>query len=234
MQQPPMILNVQQNAPQQPYYQPPPSPQPMPVVMQQRKSDNSCAYFIVGVICCPCIFFVFMIILGGIGAAVSRDNLGPRNNPYNFTTEFSDQGSINSLIVGICDGDNEYSVSGTGTFQSSNYPESNYNSNSQCTNRFSSSTDGLTFDFTSFEIEEFWDNLVFRDDAGEQYAFTGTQSETRFSFASSFVDVHFQSDHVVQKAGFSVQVSDGYEEDNEVSIIYPDVKFTGETPEKEQ
>ena len=136
------------------------------------------------------------------------------------------------------------------SFRSSNYPESNYNANSQCTNRFSSSTDGLTFDFTSFEIEEFWDNLVFRDDAGEQYAFTGTQSvktvlgyfcpfqrlfqETRFSFASSFVDVHFQSDHVVQKAGFSVQVSDGYEEDNEVSIIYPDVKFTGETPEKEQ
>ena len=41
----------------------------------------------------------------------------------------------------------------------------------------------------------------------------------RFSFSGSYVDVHFDSDYMIQKSGFSFSVMDGYEPNNDISNL---------------
>ena len=41
----------------------------------------------------------------------------------------------------------------------------------------------------------------------------------RFSFSGSYVDVHFDSDHMIQRYGFRFSVMDGYEPNNDISNL---------------
>ncbi|CAG5101879.1 Oidioi.mRNA.OKI2018_I69.chr1.g44.t1.cds [Oikopleura dioica] len=118
------------------------------------------------------------------------------------------------------------------TSGSENYP-SHYQDMARCTNKFYSTFDGLTFEFTSFNTEQHYDFLVFRDSNGQDYEFSGQLTGTRISFDSD-VTVHFHSDDMVQMSGFRVMVIDGYESWNDIDTVYPSVKLTGEAPPKEE
>ncbi|CAG5102039.1 Oidioi.mRNA.OKI2018_I69.chr1.g114.t1.cds [Oikopleura dioica] len=174
---------------------------------------------------------------GGYGGSPSYYDSGYtsyylNNVPFDFATSLTNQSSLDSQTVGLCDGDYEYSVSTSGTFQSPNYPN-NYGPCSRCTNRFASSSDGITFDLIAFQLEACCDALVFRNEYGAEFMLTGhKQTQTRFSFESAFVDVYFHSDSSRSRSGFSIDVFDGYESNNDINSVYPSLKFTGEIPKK--
>ncbi|CBY13027.1 unnamed protein product [Oikopleura dioica] len=52
-----------------------------------------------------------------------------------------------------------------------------------------------------------------------QISTSGPQDGDRFSFSGSYVDVHFDSDHMIQRSGFSISVMDGYEPNNDISNL---------------
>ncbi|CAG5101867.1 Oidioi.mRNA.OKI2018_I69.chr1.g38.t1.cds [Oikopleura dioica] len=114
-----------------------------------------------------------------------------RSNNYRFCNEFF---KWRSYLYGI-DGH------GTGS----------YSPNTEATHRFTSSSDGITFDFTFCEIDTGGDFLIFRKQDGQKYFFTGDLTGTRFSLSSPFVDVHFTTNGVDQSIGFDLEVIDGYE-----------------------
>ncbi|CAG5102919.1 Oidioi.mRNA.OKI2018_I69.chr1.g534.t1.cds [Oikopleura dioica] len=148
------------------------------------------------------------------------------------TTHFSNQGSIDYNTVGICDGNNEYSVTSSGSFQSPNYPNM-YPNDASCTNKFTTSFDGITFEVNGFYLESCCDSLTFSDNSGD-YPFTGQIfNGTRFSFSSSNVIVSFTTDYSVQRYGFHIDVIDGYDPSNDISYVHGNLKFDGESPQKE-
>jgi hypothetical protein len=86
-----------------------------------------------------------------------------------------------------------------------------------CTNRIESASDGITFEINSFYTEMNYDFVVFNG----QYTFDGTtpQAGDRFSFSETQVDVHFTSDIMGERSGFSFSVIDGYEPSNDVAYL---------------
>ncbi|CAG5101877.1 Oidioi.mRNA.OKI2018_I69.chr1.g43.t1.cds [Oikopleura dioica] len=251
-----MIMNVQQNA-GAPAYQPP-APAPAPVVIQEKKSNTCCIVTTILICLCigvPLILFLTLVVFATAAVSEINDHLATASpppgwnstysystysypssssTPAAFATSFTSMGSIDSSTVDICAGDNEYSVSSGGTFESPNYP-SPYNNDAACTNKFTSSSDGITFAIVNFHTEAGYDELTFRGDDATEYAFTGfVSNSTRFSFSSSYVEAHFSSDYAFAYSGFQIDVIDGYEPSNEVSMVWPNVRFTGEKPPKEE
>ncbi|CAG5101933.1 Oidioi.mRNA.OKI2018_I69.chr1.g67.t1.cds [Oikopleura dioica] len=198
----------------------------------EEKSKNNIGYFIVGAIFILAVIFLNSDTSSGAGACDGDSNLpcdydttvSPEENTlqpssFNFATSFSNEGLIDLETVGICDGNHNYSVSAHAFLQSPNYPN-NYDPFLECTTRFSTNSDGLTFEFTKFEVEHGFDNLVFRDSSAEEYAFSGIQTGMTVSFSSSYVDVHFESDHSVEDSGFSLKVKAGYESSFDAEDLY--------------
>jgi len=77
-------------------------------------------------VCTPFIFFFIIFILRESGALDgSNGPYGPRYGPggpggpgqYNLATTFVDQGSIDGLILGICDGNFIYNVTTSGIIE---------------------------------------------------------------------------------------------------------------------
>ncbi|CAG5103310.1 Oidioi.mRNA.OKI2018_I69.chr1.g712.t1.cds [Oikopleura dioica] len=221
-----------------PSYKPPPSP----VIMPQEESSNSCGKFCLGIICCPVIFFGILVIIALISRASSSGFDGPVSTgpncgenvytttslPYNQSptpsSSFCQQGSINSNTVEFCEGSNhyEYSVSTSGTIQSPNYPNGYYPWHT-CTSRFTTSSDGITFNFNNFTMQSY-ESLTFSNSTNEDYAFSGSYSSgTRFSFSSSSVTVFFVSESGYDYNGFQIDVINGYESYNDVGYVYANV-----------
>ena len=111
----------------------------------------------------------------------------------------------------------------------------NYPNNMNCINRIETASDGVTFQVNAFYTEAGYDFVVFNG----AYTFDGyntvnsvmqiiisiffksgsLQVGDRFSFSDSQVDVHFTSDHIIQKPGFNFSVIDGYEPHNDISFL---------------
>ena len=87
-----------------------------------------------------------------------------------------------TTLLGICDGNFSYNVSSSGIieyaqlfyksvniqFRSQNYP-ANYLPDASCTNQFDSSSNGITFEFESFETQAQYDFIAFRDLDGNEF-----------------------------------------------------------------
>ncbi|CAG5102085.1 Oidioi.mRNA.OKI2018_I69.chr1.g136.t1.cds [Oikopleura dioica] len=144
-----------------------------------------------------------------------------------FATTFSNRGSIDGSYANFDDYDadaKEYSVSSSGNAISlyygiSGYGTGGYAPNTEKSNRFTSTSDGITFDFAFFQVDTGGDFLVFRTQDGQKYFFTGDLTGTRFSFSSSYVDVHFTTDGNDQEVGFDVQIINGYQANNDISNL---------------
>ncbi|CAG5080967.1 Oidioi.mRNA.OKI2018_I69.PAR.g9754.t1.cds [Oikopleura dioica] len=150
---------------------------------------------------------------------------GTPENPFVFASSFVDKGSIDDQIVYVCDGHFEYNVSSFGQLQSPNFP-GNYIPNAECTNRFTSSSDGITFEFLHFEVEQSYDYVVFQDENDELYPFSDpierlNWNGIRISFNSSDVEVLFVSDSQLEQPGFNIKIIDGYEESNDIEAKWP-------------
>ncbi|CAG5080964.1 Oidioi.mRNA.OKI2018_I69.PAR.g9753.t1.cds [Oikopleura dioica] len=108
-----------------------------------------------------------------------------------------------------------------------------YPFNTECTNRFTSMSDGITFEFVNFETEVFHDSVVFQDARNEHYQFTGPFEKNkwngaRFSFNSSDVEVLFVSDANGEETGFNIKIIDGYEASNDIDALWP--QFAADMP----
>ncbi|CBY10919.1 unnamed protein product [Oikopleura dioica] len=149
--------------------------------------------------------------------------VGPGGPPGqdNLATTFVDQGSIDGLILGICDGNFIYNVTTSGIIESDNYPAS-YNPQTSCTNQFYSTDDGITFEFQSFFTEQNFDFIVFRDSVGNDFggqSCSGFLDGTRISVDRSRlpISIYFKSDYIEQTSGFSIVVRAGYDSSNEIA-----------------
>jgi len=174
--------------------------------------------------CMICCCFCFSSVLMITTVILANNAIGVPDGPpgqYNMATSFVDQGSIDGLTVGICDGNFKYNVTTSGIIQSDNYPAS-YNPQTSCTNQFNSTADGITFEFQSFFTEQHFDFIVFRDSDGNDYggqSCSGHLPGTRISVDSSRlpISIHFNSDDIDQTSGFSIAVSAGYDSSNEIA-----------------
>ncbi|CBY15864.1 unnamed protein product [Oikopleura dioica] len=175
---------------------------------QQKGEDEFLKYS------CCCFCSVVMIAVMFVILSIN----GVFAGQYNMATSFVDQGSIDGLTVGICDGNFKYDVSSSGIIESDNYPAP-YNPYSSCTNQFNSIADGITFEFQSFVTEDNFDPFVFRDSDGNDYSCSGHLDGTRISVDSSRlpISIHFESDAAGEKSGFSIAVSAGYDSSNEIA-----------------
>jgi len=200
-----------------------------PVFNQDISAQQSGGEFNWSAVICFCgcscsVFFIPFIIIAVIASSGALDGPnGPGGPPgqYNMATSFVDQGSIDGLTLGICDGNFKYNVTTSGIIQSDNYPAS-YNPQTSCTNQFYSTADGITFEFQSFFTEQHFDFIVFRDSAGNDFggqSCSGFMDGTRVSVDSSRlpISIFFKSDHMEETSGFSIVVSGGYDSSSEIA-----------------
>ncbi|CBY13026.1 unnamed protein product [Oikopleura dioica] len=152
------IINVQQNA----NLARPTSPEPKRTVRavpagSVRNNGNQCksSSFIFLIAALP--FLILILWLDGVQLVPEYEQKVGR--PLNHNAD-------------ICAGDFKYTATGSGSLESPNYP-SNYPSNSNCTNRIETVSDGVTFEINAFSIELNYDEVVFVDTSNNQYTFTG-------------------------------------------------------------
>ncbi|CBY10839.1 unnamed protein product [Oikopleura dioica] len=173
--------------------------------------------------CSYILFFTVPFVLGATGylpKSVGHSSAGTRIAEYSMATSFVDGGALDSLKLGICDGNFKYTISSSGIIESENYPAP-YSRKSSCTNQFDSTADGITFEFQSFFTEKQSDFIVFRDSEGNDFGgktCSGDLKGTRVSVDSSRlpVSIHFKSDDKKQESGFSIAISAGYDPENDL------------------
>ncbi|CBY08212.1 unnamed protein product [Oikopleura dioica] len=191
-------------------------------VSAQQNENKEMICFLKCFLCCAITPFIIVPIFIIFDPEGGPSRPGGPPGLYNMATSFVDQGSIDGLALGICDGNFKYNVTTSGIIQSDNYPAS-YNPHSSCTNQFNSTADGITFEFQSFFTDEHFDYIVFRDSDGNDYgghSCSGHLDGTRVSVDNLRlpISIHFKSDLIEQRTGFSIAVSAGYDSSNEITI----------------